>query len=66
MKLKWNMNVTFIQSPNLAKWDAVVHEAMNLFRNNKGGNERWHFSGNCVIEKVKHYDGYSEVLHRIL
>ena len=57
MKLKWNMNVTFIQSPNLAKWDAVVHEAMNLFWNNKGGDG----DGNSVIEKTKHKIGITMV-----
>ena len=60
------MNVTFIHRPNLAKCDALVNEAMNLFLNNKGGDARWHFFGTSVIKKIKHYDGDSEVLHRIL
>ena len=60
------MNVTFIHRPNLAKCDALVNEAMNLLWNKKGGDGRWHFFGTSVIEEIKHYDGDSEVLHRIL
>ena len=60
------MNVTFIHRPNLAKCDALVNKAMNLVWNNKGGDGRWHFFGTSVIEKIKHYDGDSEVLHSIL
>ena len=55
-----------INGPNLDKSDVVVNEAMNLFWNNKGGDESWYFLGTSVIEKLKHYDGDSEVLHRIL
>ena len=58
------MNVKFIHRPNLAKCDAVVNEAMSLFWNIKGGDVSWHFLGTSVIEKLKHYDGDSEVLHR--
>ena len=38
----------------------------NLFWNNKGWDVRWHFFRTSVIDKLKDYDGDSEVLHRIL
>ena len=47
------MNVTFIHRHNLAKCDALVNEAMNLFWNSKGGDGRWHFFGTSVIEKIR-------------
>ena len=55
-----------VNGPNLAKCDAVVNETMNLFWNNKGGDGSSHFFRTSVIEKIKHYNGDSEVLCRIL
>ena len=55
-----------LDGPNLDICDVAVNEAMNLFWNNKGGDRSWHFFGTSDNKKLKHYDGDSEVLHKIL
>ena len=51
-----------VNGPNLANCDGVVKEAMDNYWRGKGGH--WHFIRVSVLEKLKVYDGGSEVLHR--
>ena len=51
-----------VNGPNLAHCDGVVREAMNNYWKSRGG--QWHFYRVSVLEKLKSYDGNSEVLHR--
>ena len=55
-----------VNGPNLANCDSVVSEAMDDNWRGKGGTEGWHFIKTSVVEKLKSYDGNSQVLHRIL
>ena len=53
-----------VNGPSLAHCDGVVTEAMNKYWRSRGG--QWHFYRVSVLEKLKVYDGDSEVLHRQL
>ena len=57
-----------VNGPNLAHYDTVVSEAMDLYwrSKSKDGLGDWHFLKTSVVEKLKKYDENSEVLHRIL
>ena len=51
-----------VNGPNWSNCDALVGEALNLYWGEKVGY--WHFFRTSVLEKLKPYDGGSEVLHR--
>ena len=50
--------------PNIANYDGVVKEAMDLYWSSRGGS--WHFFRSSVVEKLKSFRGDSEVMDRIM
>ena len=62
-----NANEEFVISvngPNLTHCDAVVNEAMDMYWKSK--NSPWHFYRTSTLERLKKYDGDSEVFHKLL
>ena len=57
-----------VNGPNLAHCDRVVCEAMDKYwrEKSKEGLGECHFYKVSVIEKLRKYDGKSEVLHRMM
>ena len=55
-----------VNEPNLANCDSVVSEAMDAYWRGKDAAGAWHFFKTSVVEKLKTYDGGSQVLHRIM